>query len=81
MLNCPNKDKYGGDLITKQVQYPNGPKQFVCQMVCYSSHVLNRKLIVRYSNGKKFVTEWHLVTELFTVVANQNVHTIQLVSI
>ena len=45
---------YSGDLISKIVWYSNGPKQLVCQMVCYSSHVLNSELIVHYSNGKKF---------------------------
>ena len=37
----------------KLVQNSNGPKQFVRQMVRYSSHVLNSKLMVCYLNGKK----------------------------
>ena len=45
---------YSGDLNSDLVRYLNGPKQFVCWMVCYSSHVLNSELIVCYSNGKKF---------------------------
>ena len=37
-------------------------------MVCYSSHVLNIKLIVRYSNGEKLFNQTfyhgrHLITE------------------
>ena len=42
-----------GDLKSELVRYSNGPKQFVHQMVRYSSHVLNSELIVCYSNGKK----------------------------
>ena len=45
---------YSGDLNSKLVWYKNGPKQFVHQMVGFTSHVLNSKLIVRYLNGKKF---------------------------
>ena len=44
-------------------------------MVCYSSHVWNSKLIQMV---KSLVTEQHLVTELFTIVANKMVMTIQL---
>ena len=40
-------------------------------MVCYSSHVMEMV--------ESLVTEWHLVTELFTMV--QMVHTIQLATI
>ena len=45
---------YSGDLNSKLVQYSNCPKQFAYPMVSYSSHVLNRELIVFYLNGKKF---------------------------
>ena len=51
--SCKNTEvklkKYSGDLNTKLVGYSNSPKQFVCPMVCYSSHILNRKLIFHYS--------------------------------
>ena len=49
---CLNKE-YSGDLNSELVQYLNGPKQFIHQMVHYSSHVLNSELIVHYLNGKK----------------------------
>ena len=48
------KEKYSVDLNCEFVGYSNGPKQFVRRMVCYLSHVLNSKLIVCYSIGKKF---------------------------
>ena len=38
----------------KHFIHSNGPQQFIRWMVQYSSQVLNRKLIVCYSNGKKF---------------------------
>ena len=49
-----NLDMYSGDLISDIVRSSNGPKQFVPQMICYSSHVVNSKLIVCYLNGKHF---------------------------
>ena len=50
-------------------------------MVHYSSNYLNSELIVCYLNGKKLVTEWHLVSKLFTMVANRMVGIIQLATI
>ena len=47
-------------------------------MVLYSSYVLDGQLIVCYSNGKKFDNQMHLVTQLFTMVANPIVQTIWL---
>ena len=44
--------KYSGDLNCELVWYSNGLKQFVRQMICYSSHALNSKLMVSYSIGK-----------------------------
>ena len=41
---------YGEDLNSELVQYLNGPKQFACGMVRYSSHDLNGELKVCYSN-------------------------------
>ena len=72
---------YSGDLNRELVWYSNGSKQFVPQLVRYSSHVLNMELIVCYSNGKNFSTESHLVTVLFTMAANQMIWTIQLATI
>ena len=48
------KVKNSGDLNSKLVRYSDGPNQFVPQIVRNSSHVLNRELIVCYSNDKKF---------------------------
>ena len=39
MMRC-----YSAELNYELVRYSNGPKQFVCQMVHYSSHVLIKKL-------------------------------------
>ena len=36
--------QYSGDLNNKLVGYSNSPKQFICRMVNYSSHVLNNEL-------------------------------------
>ena len=47
------------DLNRNLVWYSNGAKHFVHQMVRDSSHVLNCKLIVRSSSGKKF-SNWIL---------------------
>ena len=59
--SCPSLDKQNPwllclcrDLNSKLIRYSNGPKQFVHQMVRYSSHVSRIELIVCYSNGKKF---------------------------
>ena len=71
----PATAKYSGDLNIELVWYSNGPKQFVHLMVCYSSHVLNSKLIVCFWMVKSLVTEWHLVPKLFTMVDNQMVQT------
>ena len=57
---------------SKTVRLSNGP---------FLSHVFNSKIILRYSNGKTLVTEWHLVTVLFTMVGNWMVQTIQLATI
>ena len=66
---------YSGDLNNELVWFSNGPKQLVPQMVHYLGHVLNSKLKVRSQIVKSLVTEWHLVTELFTMVTNQMVLT------
>ena len=41
----------------KLIWYSNGLKQFVPQMVCFPSHVFNRKLIFCDLNGKKFTNQ------------------------
>ena len=59
--------------------------QFYFQIIFTSifgySGDLNSKLIVPYSNGNKFGNQMALVPELFTMVANQMVRTIQLPNI
>ena len=46
--------QYSGDLNSKLFWHSNGPKQFARQMVGYSNHGLNSKLIVRYSGHRVF---------------------------
>ena len=58
-------DMYSGDLISELVWYSNGPKQFVPQMICYSSHVVNSKLIVCYLNGKNFCNQMAIGYQTF----------------
>ena len=57
---------YSGDLNSGLVWHSNGPKQFFRWIVHYSSHVLNRELIVWYLNGRKFGNWMAFLTELFT---------------
>ena len=53
MYRNGGKTIYSGDLNSKFIWYLNGQKQFIPWMVCYSSHVLNSKLIVHYLNSTK----------------------------